>query len=167
MEQCAGGRDVLSAVGVGKEPIVADAVASQVPHKPTNCAASAMKLHTLRHHRVVQTADRALDDWRVKNKRLTRELFRHRAATRFQACAPPSVGPAGRASAAGSRGTSQDGPPGARPPGSRAGPHATRKVLCVIKIFSFCPLGLPHAATHCAGAQVTSCCAQIKPKYCN
>ena len=26
MEQCAGGRDVLSAVGVGEEPVVANAV---------------------------------------------------------------------------------------------------------------------------------------------
>ena len=30
MEQCAGGRDVLSAVGVGKEPIVADAVSAKI-----------------------------------------------------------------------------------------------------------------------------------------
>ena len=29
MEQCAGCRDVLSAVGVGKEPIVADAVSAK------------------------------------------------------------------------------------------------------------------------------------------
>jgi len=29
MEQCASGRDVLSAVGVGKEPIVADAVSAK------------------------------------------------------------------------------------------------------------------------------------------
>jgi hypothetical protein len=30
MEQCAGCRDVLSAVGVGEEPIVADAVSSDI-----------------------------------------------------------------------------------------------------------------------------------------
>jgi len=32
MEQCAGCRDVLSAVGVGKEPIVADAVEALGQH---------------------------------------------------------------------------------------------------------------------------------------
>jgi hypothetical protein len=37
MEQCAGCRDVLSAVGVGKEPIVADAVSAIIVSPTVVC----------------------------------------------------------------------------------------------------------------------------------
>ena len=40
MEQCAGCRDVLSAVGVGKEPIVADAVSAEIGNR--NCPESSI-----------------------------------------------------------------------------------------------------------------------------
>ena len=40
MEQCASCRDVLSAVGVGKEPIVADAVSAEIGNR--NCPESSI-----------------------------------------------------------------------------------------------------------------------------
>ena len=43
MEQCAGGRDVLSAVGVGKEPIVADPVEALGQHVHKEAADELMR----------------------------------------------------------------------------------------------------------------------------
>ena len=74
MEQCAGCRDVLSAVGVGKEPIVADAVEALGQHvhqeapdklvrvKPHRLPALDAEYCRLRHQ---NRAGTLLRDWSV------------------------------------------------------------------------------------------------------